>query len=148
MFPQWYKLVGKMPVKCTSMDEAMRALDGDRYVAQTTIRNIDPWLSKDIQKHKESAEFMARERGKEPANIVDIRMAAQNILISTVFLGLDHNFDPNGPPILFETIVFNGPLDEWQKRYVSYDFAEHGHKQAVALVERALAGENFAEGGK
>jgi len=38
--------------------------------------------------------------------------------ISTVFLGLDHAFNPfdGGPPVLWETMVFGGPLDQEQER--------------------------------
>jgi hypothetical protein len=35
-----------------------------------------------------------------------------DVLISTVFLGLDHNFGQSGPPILWETIVFGGAHDQ------------------------------------
>ena len=38
-----------------------------------------------------------------------------DIRISTVFLGLDHNYCETGPPLLFETMVFDkagGPMDE------------------------------------
>lgn len=31
-------------------------------------------------------------------------------LVSAVFLGIDHDFLGDGPPILFQTIVFGGPL--------------------------------------
>lgn len=31
-----------------------------------------------------------------------------NVWVSTVFLGLDHNFFGEGPPILFETMIFQG----------------------------------------
>ncbi len=31
--------------------------------------------------------------------------------ISTVFLGIDHNFSGNGPPILWETMVFNRSIE-------------------------------------
>ena len=31
--------------------------------------------------------------------------------VSTFFLGLDHNPEPVGPPLLFATTVFGGPLD-------------------------------------
>lgn len=37
--------------------------------------------------------------------------------VSTVFLGLNHNFDPGGPPILWETMVFGrGPLNQTMDR--------------------------------
>jgi hypothetical protein len=54
--------------------------------------------------------------------------------ISTVFLGLDHSYMRAGdPPILFETLVFGGPLDGAQDRYSSWEEAEKGH---VHMVER------------
>lgn len=51
--------------------------------------------------------------------------------ISTVFLGLDHAFN-GGPPILFETMVFDGPLDGLQLRYRSWDEAVATHDRIVA----------------
>lgn len=36
--------------------------------------------------------------------------------VSTVFLGLDHNFTLEGPPILWETMVFGGTSDGWERR--------------------------------
>lgn len=58
------------------------------------------------------------------------------ILVSTVFLGLDHNFGGKGPPVLFETMVFGGPLDEEQERYCTREEALAGH---AAMVERVKA---------
>ena len=55
--------------------------------------------------------------------------------VSTVFLGLDHQwFD--GPPLLFETMIFGGPLDQEMDRYSTWEEAEAGHK---AMVEKAIA---------
>ncbi len=59
------------------------------------------------------------------------------VRVSTVFLGVDHNF-MGGQPVLWETLVFNGPLDMEQRRYTSRAEAEIGHAQMVALVEAAL----------
>lgn len=58
------------------------------------------------------------------------------ISVSTVFLGVDHRFPgfPSGPPILFETLVFGGPLDGDGNRYSSWDDAEIGHKAFVRLA--------------
>jgi len=38
-----------------------------------------------------------------------------DVRVSTVFLGLDHNFG-DGPPLLFETMVFGGELDQEMDR--------------------------------
>jgi hypothetical protein len=55
--------------------------------------------------------------------------------ISTVFLGIDHNFSENGPPLLFETMIFGGQEDQFQRRYATWAEAEAGHKEAVELVK-------------
>lgn len=62
--------------------------------------------------------------------------------ISTVFLGLDHRFFSDGPPILFETMIFGGPLADEMWRYSSWDDAETGHKVAVRKVREAMGIKN------
>ena len=49
------------------------------------------------------------------------------IMVSTIFLGLDHNFG-QGEPLLFETMVFGGEHDEDMDRYSTWEEAEEGHK--------------------
>jgi hypothetical protein len=53
------------------------------------------------------------------------------IFISTVFLGLDHRFGFAGPPLLFETMIFGGYLEDYQRRYSTWDEAVRGHYEAV-----------------
>lgn len=62
--------------------------------------------------------------------------------ISTVFLGIDHNFGgrEGDPPIVFETLVFGGPLDDWMRRYATWAEAEAGHEETVDLVRQAYRG--------
>jgi hypothetical protein len=60
------------------------------------------------------------------------------VKVSTVFLGLDHNWADEGPPVLFETMVFGGPLDMEMDRYCTWDEAEKGH---AAMVERVKRGD-------
>ena len=62
------------------------------------------------------------------------------ITISTVFLGLNHQFMSGGPPLLFETMVFweGGDLDKAQDRYTTWEDAEVGHATMVARVWAAL----------
>jgi hypothetical protein len=55
------------------------------------------------------------------------------VYVSTVFLGLDHSFG-EGPPQLFETMIFGGEHDEYQERYSTWDEAEAGHKKACKLA--------------
>ena len=64
-------------------------------------------------------------------------------LVSTVFIGIDHNFSDSGPPIVFETMVFKrdksnlGSLgkDVYQSRCATWAEAVAMHKEAVALVK-------------
>jgi len=56
--------------------------------------------------------------------------------VSTVFLGLDHNFHDNGPPQLFESMAFSsgGWTDEIMDRYSTWEEAERGHADMVESV--------------
>lgn len=58
----------------------------------------------------------------------------RHVQISTVFLGLDHNFSNEGPPILFETMIFGGNSDGFQNRYSTWEEAEEGHKKAIIEI--------------
>lgn len=64
------------------------------------------------------------------------------IEVSTVFLGIDHNYsrDPESPPLLFETMIFGGSDgDAVYDRYSTWDDAEKGHAKAVEIARRTLA---------
>lgn len=50
------------------------------------------------------------------------------ITVSTVFLGLDHQFSENGPPLLFETMTF-GYRDEICERCTTWAQAEEQHQR-------------------
>ena len=60
--------------------------------------------------------------------------------VSTVFLAIDHNHARRGAPIVFETMVFGGPLDGDQWRYCTLDEAKEGHAEAVTKVKAAQDG--------
>lgn len=71
------------------------------------------------------------------------------IRISTVFLGLDHNFSLLGlrgkaDPLLFETMVFmpDGEIGD-MNRYFTWGEAEEGHKTIAGLVRTQLADAEF-----
>ena len=60
------------------------------------------------------------------------------MLVSTVFLGIDHSFG-EGPPILWETMIFDGPHDQFQERYTSKEEAIAGHERAMLLARMEVA---------
>jgi hypothetical protein len=59
-----------------------------------------------------------------------------DVKVSTVFLGLDHNWG-EGEPVLWETMVFGGKLDMEQDRYTSRDEAIKGHASILQRVKEA-----------
>lgn len=59
------------------------------------------------------------------------------IKVSTVFLGLDHSFG-DGPPLLFETMIFGGKHGGYQERYSTWDEAEAGHNLAMNMVSATI----------
>lgn len=81
------------------------------------------------------------EQWAESFNDRENRIVEQNhigeILISTVFLGLDHSWNAGDPPMIFETMIFEGKYDEYQERCSSYKQALKMHKRAYDLVYRS-----------
>jgi hypothetical protein len=73
--------------------------------------------------------------------LINYTQITSQIEVSTVFLGLDHRFHGQGPPILFETMIFAAglpDLDQYQCRYSSYDDAQAGHAAAVRMARAAI----------
>lgn len=64
---------------------------------------------------------------------------AVDFKISTVWLGVNHNWD-DGPPILFETMVFGGgeEQDQTQWRWTTEQEAREGHAALVATVAASV----------
>jgi rubredoxin len=62
--------------------------------------------------------------------------------VSTVFLALDHSFG-HGLPVLWETMVFGGPLDGEMARYTSKGDALAGHQ---AMCVRVVADQVVTKG--
>ena len=65
----------------------------------------------------------------------------EDVEVSTVFLGLDHNF-MGDVPILWETMIFGDKekesLYDYQERYATFDEAKAGHQRAVEFVREKL----------
>ena len=79
----------------------------------------------------------------------------KNFIISTVFLGIDHNIDDdyedwnvpeNHTPLLFETMIFDQSSEEclhdYQMRYSTYDQAQNGHCKVVEIFQKHLIKRN------
>jgi hypothetical protein len=58
------------------------------------------------------------------------------VTVSTVFLGLDHNFSMTGSPLLYETMVFGGEHDSEMRRYTTVEQAKAGHREMANEVFR------------
>lgn len=58
------------------------------------------------------------------------------VWVSTVFLGLDHNFTLNGKPLLFETMTF--PDQDLQFRCTTWREALYQHWEVVRSVKAKL----------
>jgi hypothetical protein len=98
-------------------------------------------------------------RGKIPVPCVDLmewarwyenahrdRIVIQELIgdyeVSTVFLGLDHSWADDTPPLLFETMVFHkngGPVDDAPvDRAPTWELALETHARAVVWVREQL----------
>lgn len=66
--------------------------------------------------------------------------------MSTVWLGINHNFADEGPPIIFETMVFGlENADEYMQRYATEEEARAGHAETVTVVAATVADEIVTE---
>jgi hypothetical protein len=56
-------------------------------------------------------------------------------LVSTVWLGIDHNWTDTGPPLIFETMIFPsaGTIADCS-RYTTEDEARQGHRTTCILI--------------
>jgi hypothetical protein len=60
------------------------------------------------------------------------------IIVSTVFLGVNHDWRDNGAPLLFETRIFKGTMDGFCSRVSTWEEAEKQHQQTCFLVRLVL----------
>jgi hypothetical protein len=62
----------------------------------------------------------------------EMKYRGEDVVISTVWLGLNHNFmNPEGPPLIFETMVWGGPMDGSVRHYSTWVEALAGHRRTV-----------------
>jgi hypothetical protein len=75
------------------------------------------------------------------------------IFCSTVWLGIDHNYTRRGPPLIFETMVFDRKsahpwAEGYMARYATLEEAIAGHKEVWIVIKRALDNPALVAGGK
>lgn len=105
----------------------------DKYILDA---NGDPQVEPDLIKW---AQWFERADGRRiAADSFPLGNGDQTADVSTVFLGLDHNWG-DGPPLLFETMVFGGLLDGEMDRYATKADALIGHALMCARVRDSLA---------
>lgn len=90
-------------------------------------------------------------RWMEVADRVVAKADVDHYRVSTVFLGINHQWHPDGTPLLFETMVFDAShewedmdgvkhkgasVGEFMNRYSTWDEAEKGHNAAVSTPKR------------
>lgn len=88
----------------------------------------------------------------------DYLMVAQHWIrgwmVSTVWLGLNHNFIGHGPPLIFETMVFppgdeagkHGIMsEEYCERYPTEESAQAGHDRALSWVREKLGDDSASD---
>ena len=80
-----------------------------------------------------AAGLMVWARWYETADRKVANTERKGIRVSTVFLGLDHGWG-EGPPQIFETLVFGGEHDGDMDRYATWEEAEAGHAAMCAKV--------------
>lgn len=86
--------------------------------------NHNPVVEVDMHKWGKFFENEARTVAKTRKDGVDV---------STVFLGMDHGWG-EGPPILFETMIFGGEHNEDQWRCSTWDEAVKMHERACEVA--------------
>lgn len=106
------------------MTDEKRVVRIDKYILDASGKPVpEPDL------HKWAAWIERRER-----SVADERIGESRIC--TVFLALDHKFCDSGPPILWETMVFGGPLNQETARCAgSREQAEAMHAEMVERVK-------------
>lgn len=110
-----YVLINKEPVPITDTMKWAVSFEQRHEIMQAT--GVDPW-----------------------------RVALTDVgdcYVSTVFLGLDHNYFGGGRPVLFETMIFHRKsvgeeLMSWQDRCSTWDEAEAMHERGVAALRAGL----------
>ena len=119
----YYILIGKHPVEVDNVTDWINwfgwmSQHGARHVESTTIP-----IKRPFKKDKRSRIKTATRPTKIFKKLNKWR--SEEVFISTIFLGIDHGFFGNA--ILFETMIFGGRYEGYQRRYETFDEAREHH---------------------
>ena len=92
--------------------------------------NGSPVPCDDLQR---ASEWLFGPGGGDRRRVRETKIKDDEIYVSTVFLGLDHSFG-GASPVLYETMIFGGQQDGYQRRYHFRDEAVAGHEEAVQIA--------------
>ncbi len=93
------------------------------------------YILNDAGEPEEASSLLAWAKWFETADrIVASDIIGGDVHVSTVFLGLDHNFGSAGAPLLYETMIFGGEHDGYEDRYSSRVAALAGHADALKMA--------------
>lgn len=122
-------------------DPSAKALNHAAFIIETVAhlqgheQTLLPYVKKlRAYAKKLEAAYYGRRRGRKVART----QINPEVSVSTVFLGLDHNFDVEDEiPVLFETMIFGGKEDQFQSRCHTWEEAEVMHENACELAREA-----------
>lgn len=98
-------------------------------------KNVQPCSCEEFA---EQIENMAKTRTKHVSDDI-----VNEKRISTVWLGVDHQYKPNAPLHVFETMVFEKDYSSeiYCDRYSTWKEAQEGHKKAIEWVKNGCKDE-------
>jgi hypothetical protein len=102
-------------------------LDDDHNIIEVDLLTWGRWLekAKDVRRVKQ--------------DFIEDSLLKIEYNVSTVFLGIDHNFsDDDGPPVLFETMIFGEAGEEYCDRCCTWDEAIEMHNKALRHLKGIL----------
>lgn len=99
------------------------------YLPDGTLTSLDCWM----------AEFDAFAERRVGSTTLRSDAYQQTCWVSTVFIGIDMSFG-EGPPLIYETMIFGDQLNEEQWRWSTEEDARAGHEHIVQICSAALPG--------
>jgi hypothetical protein len=119
------------------MGERMSSDDEER-IGKMMLDLIPHYVLDDRKIVHRATSFRQYMTEMEKHRVVAQETVAPNVEVSTVFLGMDAAFAfRKAAPLVFETMIFGGPLDRSCWRYATYADAVAGHDDALRAARQA-----------